>query len=465
MEILLGFIVLLGCLVVGVRKGGLGLAAVSGIGLIIFIFGMGLNPGKAPVDVMLTIMAVVTCSGFLQASKGLDVMLKYAEMFLRSNPKYVTILAPITTWFLSVLCGTGHVVYTMFPIIYDIAIKQNIRPERPMAAASVASQMGVCASPASVAVVSVVAILAATSHPFGVMQILAISIPATFCGVIATGLWSLHRGKDLEKDPEFLAKIADPEMKAFIYGESAPTQAAATLTAAAAAPNENQSLIGKDLPKSAYRAAAIFLMGIVVIAIFGSFPQLLPQFPNAKGVLKPLSMTPTIQLMMLAISTIIMLSCNVKASDVASGSVFKSGMVAIVSVYGVAWMADTYFSAYLPTMKATLSAVVLKYPWMYAIVLFLVSKLINSQAAAVTVIVPMALSVGVDPLVIVSFMAASYGYFILPTYPSDLACIGFDRSGTTRIGKYIINHSFIIPGLIGVSTGCAVGYILAHLVY
>lgn len=448
MLILLGFIVLMICLVVGVRQGGLGLAAVSGVGLIVFIFGFGLTPGKPPVDVMLTIMAVVTCSGFLQASKGLDVMLKYAEMFLRSNPKYVTILAPVTTWFLTVLCGTGHVVYAMFPVIYDIAIKQNIRPERPMAAASVASQMGVCASPASVAVVSAVAILAATSHPFGVMQILAISIPASMCGAIAAGLWSLNRGKDLEKDPEFLALIADPEKKAFIYGET-----------------EEEHLAKKTLPTSAYRAAAVFLLGIVAIAIFGSFPQLLPHFPNAKGVLKPLSMTPTIQLLMLAISTIIMLGCKVKASDVASGSVFKSGMVAIVSVYGVAWMADTYFSAYLPLMKKTLSEVVLAYPWMYAVVLFLVSKLINSQAAAVTVIVPMALSVGVDPMLIVAFMPACYGYFILPTYPSDLACIGFDRSGTTRIGKFIINHSFIMPGLVGVFTGCLVGYILVHLVY
>lgn len=472
MLILLGFIVLLSCLVVGVRQGGLGLAAVSGIGLIIFIFGMGLTPGTPPVDVMLTIMAVVTCSGFLQASKGLDVMLKYAEIFLRSNPKYITILAPITTWFLSVLCGTGHVVYAMFPIIYDIAIKQNIRPERPMAAASVASQMGVCASPASVAVVSAVAILSATSQPFGLMQILSISIPATLCGVIMAGLWSLRRGNDLDKDPEFLAKIADPEVKAFVYGEATiPSEVAATITADTKAfvngdaEGEGDNLASKKLPKTAYRAAAIFLFGILAIAIFGSFPQLLPHFPNAKGVLKPLSMTPTIQLLMLVIASLIMLSCKVKVSDVASGSVFKSGMVAIVSVYGVAWMADTYFSAYLPMMKKTLSEVVLAYPWMYAVVLFLVSKLINSQAAAVTVIVPMALSVGVDPVLIVAFMPACYGYFVLPTYPSDLACIGFDRSGTTKIGKYIINHSFIIPGLIGVSTGCLVGYILVHLVY
>ena len=448
MLMFLGFLILLSCLIIGVRRGGIGLATISGIGLVFFIFVMGLNPGKPPVDVMLTIMAVVTCSAFLQASKGLDVMLKYAEKFLRSNPKYITILAPLTTWFLAVLCGTGHVVYAMFPIIYDIAIKQNIRPERPMSVSSIASQMGVCASPASVAVVSVVAILGATDHPFGVMQILSISIPATFIGVLIAGLWSINRGKNLELDQEFQAKIADPEQREFVYGNL-----------------QEQSLLNLKLPKTAYQAALIFILGIGVIALFGSFPQLLPKVADAKGIFKPFSMTPTIQLMMLSIAAIIMLLCNVKTAEVASGSVFKSGMTAIVSVYGVAWMADTYFGAYLPILRDSLSNIVLDFPWMYAIVLFLVSKLINSQAAAITVIVPMALKVGVDPLVIVGFMPAAYGYFVLPTYPSDLACIGFDRSGTTHIGKFIINHSFLLPGLIGVGSACFAGYILVHLFY
>ncbi len=446
MDIILGFVVLLACLIVGVRHGGLGLAAVSGIGLVIFTFIFHLKPGTPPVDVMLTIMAVVTCSGFLQASNGLTVMLKYAEKFLRSNPKYVTVLAPITTWFLTVLCGTGHVVYTMFPIIYDIAIKEGVRPERPMAAASVASQMGICASPASVAVVSVVAMLATAGSHFSVVQILSVSIPATFAGVVATGLWSITRGKDLDKDAEFQARIADPEQKAYIYGDS-------------------ESLVGKELPKTAYWATAIFLVGIIIIALFGSFPALLPHFADAKGKLQPLSMTLTIQMSMLVIAAVIMLICKVKASDVSNGSVFKAGMVAVVSVYGVAWMAETYFGAYLPLLKKSLGQIVLDYPWSYAIVLFLVSKLVNSQAAALAIVVPMALSVGVDPLIILSFISACYGYFVLPTYPSDLACIGFDRSGTTGIGKFIINHSFIIPGLIGIMVGSCVGYLIVHTLY
>ncbi|MBQ3726747.1 MAG: anaerobic C4-dicarboxylate transporter [Selenomonadaceae bacterium] len=445
MEMLLGFLVLLACLLVGVRHGGIGLAVISGIGLVIFTFVFGYKPGTPPIDVMLTILAVVTCAGFLQTSGGLTVMLKYAEQFLRNNPKHVTILAPLTTWFLTVLCGTGHVVYTMFPIIYDIAIKQNIRPERPMAVASVASQMGICASPVSVAIVSIVGFMATAGHNYSVLQLLAVAMPATGLGVLFAALWSYKRGKDLDKDERFQEFIKDPENKAYVYGDS-------------------ESLMGKELPKSYYHAMYIFFLGIIVIAVLGNFSDLLPHFPNAKGDMKPISMTAVIQMVMLLVAAAILFACKVKAKDVGNSQVFKSGIVALVSVYGVAWMANTFFSAHMAFLRDFLGNAVATYPWAFAIIAFLTSKLVNSQAAAIAIVFPMALSVGMDPVIIMSFISACYGYFFLPTYPSDLACIGFDRSGTTRIGKYILNHSFMIPGLIGVISGCCVGFVMAHIV-
>ena len=446
MEMLLGFIVLLTCLVVGVRHGGIGLAVISGIGLVIFTFVFGYKPGKPPVDVMLIIMAVVTCAGFLQTSGGLTVMLKYAEKLLRGHPKYVTILAPMTTWFLTILCGTGHAVYTLFPIIYDVAIKQNIRPERPMAVASVASQMGICASPASVAVVSIVAFLAGAGSDFTLLQVLMVSVPATGLGVFFAALWSYRRGKELADDERFQAFIKDPENKAYVYGDT-------------------ESLLDKELPNEYYRAMYIFLAGIVVIAILGNVHSLLPHFPDAKGVMKPVSMVLVIQMVMLFVAAIILVTCKVKAKDVGNSQVFRSGVVALVSVYGVAWMADTFFAHHMAFLKEFLGNAVQNYPWAYAVLAFLTSKLVNSQGAAIAIVVPMALNVGMDPVLVLSFISACYGYFFLPTYPSDLACIGFDRSGTTRIGKYILNHSFMIPGLIGVGSGCCVGYVLAHLLY
>ena len=444
-DVFLGFIILLVCLVIGVRQGGLGLAAISGVGLLIFVFLFHYKPGKPPIGVMLTIMAVVTCAGFLQASGGLTVMLKYAEKLLRNNPKYITILAPITTWFLTVLCGTGHVVYTMFPIIYDIAIKQNIRPERPMAVAAVASQMGICASPASVAVVSLVGFFAAANFHVTIFQVLGVAIPATFTGVICAAIWSLKRGKELENDPEFQELISDPETKAYVYGNT-------------------ESLLNKELPASYYRGTFIFLIGIVLIAIFGSTPSLVPHF-MVGGKLKAVGMTDMIQMIMLFVSAVIMLGCNVKAKDVGNSNVFRAGMIALVSVYGVAWMADTLFASNMKLLKDVLGTTVKTYPWAYAVVMFLTSKLVNSQGAAIAIIVPMALAVGVEPVLIMSFISACYAYFFLPTYPSDLACIGFDRAGTTKIGKFVLNHSFMAPGMIGVVTGCCAGYVIAHIMF
>ena len=447
MEFLLALIVLLACLVIGVRHGGIGLAAVSGVGLIIFIFVFGYKPGTPPIAVMLTILAVVTCAGFLQTSGGLTVMLKYAEKFLRSNPKRITIYAPITTWFLTVLCGTGHVVYTMFPIIYDIAIKEGIRPERPMAVASVSSQMGLSASPVSVALVSFVSIFSAAGLPYTVLNLLAVSIPSTLCGVIFAALWSYRRGKDLEDDPEFQKLISNPEDKAYVYGSN------------------TESLIDKELPKSYYRSMYIFLIGIVVIAVLGNCPQLLPHYPNAKGVMKAISMTDVIQMIMLFLAAMMLFFCKMKAKDVGNSQVFRSGLVAVVSVYGVAWMSNTMFMAHMDLLKQFLGDTVQAYPWTYAVVIYLTSKLVNSQAAAVSIIVPVAVAIGIDPVVIISFIPSIYGYFFIPTYPSDLACISFDRSGTTHIGKYVLNHSFMIPGLIGVITGSCVGYVIAHILY
>ena len=442
------FLIILFCLVAGTRYGGYGLGLFGGIGVLIFAFVFHLAPGNPPVDVLLTILAVIGCASVLQSAGGLNVMMRFAEKFLRKHPEKITILAPLTTWTLTVMCGTGHVVYTMFPIIYDIAIKKGIRPERPMAVASIASQIGICASPVSVAVVSMVAILGKTDafgHPISLIEILSVGMPATLCGVIVAALWSLKRGKDLENDPEFQAKIKDPEQRDYIYGE-------------------NTTLLDKVFPKESYWATWIFFGAIAAVVLLGAFPELRPAV-GPIGKAKPLSMNLAIQMMMLTAGSLILVLCKVKPQEIPNGTVFKAGMVAIVSVFGVAWMADTFFEAHFTLLKNALAGIVAAQPWTYALVLFIVSKLVNSQAAAIAAIAPLGVSLGVDPKVMLAFMPACYGYFILPTYASDLACLGFDRSGTTRIGKFVINHSFIIPGLLGVGTGCAVGWIIVKMFF
>lgn len=440
MVLTLQLAIILACLFYGARKGGVALGLLGGIGVVLLTFTFGLTPGKPPVDVMLTIVAVVAASATLQASGGLNVLLQLAEKLLRRNPKYVSILAPFTTCGLTMLCGTGHVVYTMLPIIYDVAIKNGIRPERPMAAASIASQMGIIASPVSVAVVSLVAFLAkapAGAPIIDFVTLLSITIPSTLFGVLMIGIFSWFRGKDLDQDEDFQALIKNPEARKNVYGESV-------------------SLLGQKLSSQQWTAMWIFVGAIAVVALLGAVPALRPLVGG-----KPLSMVLVIQMFMLMAGALIIIFTRTNAAEIGKNEVFRAGMIAVVAVFGVAWMADTVFEANLPIIKASLSDLVKLYPWTFAIALLLVSKLVNSQAAAIAAMVPLGLSIGVPPGYVVAFAAACYGYYILPTYPSDLATIQFDRSGTTRIGKYVINHSFILPGLIGVFSSCVAGYLLA----
>ena len=292
MALALQILVILACLLLGVHYGGIGLGLISGVGLVILVFVFGLTPGEPPVDVMLTILAVIGCASVLQGAGGLNVMMQFAEKILRRHPKYITILAPITTWTLTLMCGTGHVVYTMFPIIGDIAIKNNIRPERPMAAASVASQMGITASPVSVATVSLVSILAAKAgvgESYSIPQILMISIPASLSGVLLAALWSMRRGKDLDDDPEFQRKIADPDQYALIYGS-------------------DETLLTQRFPKEAFRSTWIFFAGIAAVVVLGAFASLRPTFV-VDGKASTLSMNLAIQMAMLVAGVVTLEAC------------------------------------------------------------------------------------------------------------------------------------------------------------
>lgn len=437
--------VVLACLLLGSRYGGMGLGLCSGIGLFLLLFVFGLAPGEPPVRVMLTILAVIGCAATLQAAAGLHVMMQFAERLLRKHPDHITLLAPLATWTITFLCGSGHLVYTLFPIIADIALHKGIRPERPLAVAAIAGQMSICASPVSVALVSLVSILAAqqgVGQPYGMFDIMLVTLPASLLGTLVAALWSLRRGLDLEDDPQFQAKLADPVQRAALYGESA-------------------TLLNTRYPPSAYRSVALFFAGIAAVVLLGAVPALRPAVTVA-GVTTLLDMNLVIQMMMLIAGASMLLLCRVDPADITNGSLFRAGMTGIFSVFGVAWMTDTFFAAHSDALQAGLAQVVQSQPWLYAVVLFLTTKLINSQAAAIVAIAPMGLALGIDPALIIAFFPAANGYFLIPTYPTDLACIGFDRSGTTRLGNYLVDHSFMVPGLIAVTAGSAFGYLLAQ---
>ncbi len=442
-------LVVLGALWVGSRYGSLALGAISGIGLAILVFGFGLKPGTPPTDVIYIIIAAVTCAGMLQASGGMDCMIQIAERMLRKHPDRITFLAPLCTFFLTVLVGTGHVVYTLMPIICDIALKKGIRPERPCGVASIASQVGITCSPIAAAVVAFASISAKNGFEVTNLQIIMVTIPACLCGLMAAAAASYRRGKDLDKDPVFQARLKDPVQYAYIYGSNATT-------------------LDKKISPSAKRAVYVFLLALGIIVVFSLTQMfginLLPEFETDKGV-KPLAMNLVIQIIMITAAALMIIFCKAEPKKAVGGAVWQSGMVAVVAIYGIAWLADTYFSNYMTEMQAMLEGLVEAYPWTIALAFFAVSVLINSQGAVVVAMLPLAYSLGIDGVVLLGVLPSVYGYFFIPNYPSDIATVNFDRSGTTVIGKYLLNHSFMMPGLVCVITSTAAGYVLAQLFF
>ena len=437
--------VVLLALYVGSRYGSLALGAISGIGLAILVFGFGMKPGNPPTDVIYIIIAAVTCAGMLQASGGMDWMIQIAEKLLRNHPKWITFLAPLCTFFLTVFVGKGHVVYTLMPIICDIALKKGIRPERPCGVASIASQVGITCSPIAAAVVAFSAISAENGFEVNNIQIVLISIPACLCGLMAAAAASYNRGLDLDKDPQFQAKLKDPEQYNYIYGNSATT-------------------LDKRIAPEAKRAVYVFMLALGVIVmlsvlqIFGI--NILPSWDG-----KPLKMNLVIQIVMISAAALMIIFCRAQPKKAVAGPVWQSGMVAVVAIYGIAWMADTYFSNYMPEIQAMLEDIVKSHPWTIAIVFFLVSVLINSQGAVVVSMLPLAYSLGIEGPILLGVLPSVYGYFFIPNYPSDIATVNFDRSGTTIIGKYLLNHSFMMPGLICVFVSTIVAYALSMIFF
>lgn len=440
-------LIVLAALYVGSRYGSLALGAISGIGLAILVFGFGLKPGTPPTDVIYIIIAAVTCAGTLQASGGMDWMIQIAEKMLRKHPDHITFLAPLVTFFLTVLVGTGHVVYTIMPIICDIALKKNIRPERPCGVASVASQVGITCSPIAAAVVAFVTISNANGYMVAIPQVLMVTIPACVCGLMCAAAASFKRGKDLDNDPEFLKRKADPETYNFMYGNSATT-------------------LGKTITKEAKASVFIFLGALLIIVGF-AFCQMI-NVSDGRTLAEYLAipkMNIIIQIIMLTAAACNIMFCKAKPKKAVGGAVWQSGMVAVVAIYGIAWLADTYFGNYMDEMKVMLSGIVQSYPWAIAIVFFLVSVLINSQGAVVVAMLPLAYELGIAGPVLLGVLPSVYGYFFIPNYPSDIATVNFDRSGTTVIGKYLLNHSFMMPGLISVIVATVLGYLITNVFF
>lgn len=430
------FLIVLGCILIGARIGGIGLGVMGGIGLAILSFVFGMRPTSPPIDVMLMIMAVVAAAASMQAAGGLDYLIKIASNILRKNPRHITFIAPLVTYFFTMMAGTGHVAYSVLPVIAEVSRRSGIRPERPLGMAVIASQFAIVASPIAAAVVALVAFLEPQGITLG--NVLIVTIPSTFLGLACACIFVNKIGKELKDDPEYQRRLQDPEFRAEMEQE--------------------MKVEDIQITPQAKISVSLFLFGAIIVVFMGAIPSLRPHFDGS-----PMGMAHTIEIVMLSIAALIILICKPDGNTITQGSVFHAGMRAIVAIFGIAWLGDTFIAGHGDMVKEAVSGLVEVAPWTFAFALFGLSVMVNSQGATTAVLVPVAITLGLPPAIIIAVFVAVNGYFFIPNYGPIIASIDFDRTGTTRIGKYIFNHSFMLPGLLSMIFSIGFGLVLANI--
>jgi len=430
---LLQLLFVLVAIIIGARLGGIGLGVMGGVGLAILTFVFGLQPTTPPIDVMLMIAAVISAASCMQAAGGLDYMVKIAERLLRKNPSHVTILAPLVTYFFTFLAGTGHVAYSVLPVIAEVATETKIRPERPLGIAVIASQQGITASPISAATVALLGLLA--GFDITLFDILKICVPATLIGVLVGAFFSMKVGKELVDDPEYQRRLQNGMLS-----------------------DKHVELKDVQNKFKAQLSVGLFLTATFLIVLFGSIPSLRPSFNGVA-----LGMPSLIEILMLTAAALILILTKTDGIKATQGSIFPAGMQAVIAIFGIAWMGDTFINGNITQLTTSIEGIVTEMPWLFGLALFVMSILLYSQAATVRAIVPLGIALGMSPMMLIALFPAVNGYFFIPNYPTVVAAINFDRTGTTGIGKYILNHSFMMPGLVATVVALAAGLLLIQI--
>ncbi|MBR6842986.1 MAG: anaerobic C4-dicarboxylate transporter [Prevotella sp.] len=437
--------IVLALIFIGARVGGIGLGIYGMVGVFILVFIFGMHPGKVPIDVMLIIASVITATAALQAAGGLDYLVGLAAKFLRKHPTHITYYGPLTTWLFCLVAGTAHTSYSLLPIISEIAKNSKIRPERPMTVATIAASLGITGSPMSAATAAVISTDLLGGKGIELKDILLVCIPASLIAILVAAFVQNRVGKELEDDPIYQRRVRD--------GLINPEAEAKAMQQMEQSPN----------PRAKWSVLA-FLLGVVLVVIFGSVPSLRPSF-EADGVVTKLSMPETIEILMMSIAALILIVGKASVKKAVSGNIFSAGMNAMISIFGIAWMGDTFFNGNIEFFKSHIADIVTQYPFLFSVALFIMSIMLFSQAATVRTLFPLGIGLGISPLALVAMFPAVNGYFFIPNYPTEVAAINFDTTGTTRIGKYVLNHSFQLSGFITTFVSIGIGYLIITFLY
>lgn len=438
--ILLQFAIVLALIFKGARVGGIGLGIYGMVGVFILVFVFGMKPGNLPIDVMLIIVSVITAAAALQAAGGLDYLVGLAAKFLRKHPTHITYFGPLTTWLFCLVAGTAHTCYSLLPIISEIATNSKIRPERPLSVATIAASLGITGSPVSAATAAIISTDLLGGAGVELKDVMMICIPASLIAILVAAFVQNHIGKELVDDEVYKERVAkgiiDPEHDSKLIDE----------------------MIKNPNPRAKYAVVA-FLLGVLMVVVFGSVPSLRPSF-MVDGMLHRVTMPETIEIVMMSVAALILVVGKANVHEAVKGNVFGAGMNAMVAIFGIAWMGDTFFNGNLAFFKEHIANVVTQYPFLFAIALFFMSIMLFSQAATVRTLYPLGIGLGIAPLALVAMFPAVNGYFFLPNYPTTVAAINFDRTGSTHIGRFVVNHSFQLAGFITTFVSIGVGYLI-----
>ena len=437
--------IVLALIFIGARVGGIGLGIYGMVGVFILVFIFGMHPGKVPIDVMLIIASVITATAALQAAGGLDYLVGLAAKFLRKHPTHITYYGPLTTWLFCLVAGTAHTSYSLLPIISEIAKNSKIRPERPMTVATIAASLGITGSPMSAATAAVISTDLLGGQGIELKDILLVCIPASFIAILVASFVQNRVGKELEDDPEYQRRVREG-----LINPEAESKAMAEMEQS---PN----------PRAKWSVLA-FLLGVILVITFGSAPSLRPSF-EVDGVVTKLTMPETIEILMMSMAAVILLVGKANVKKAVSGNIFAAGMNAMIAIFGIAWRGDTFFNGNLEFFRSHIAEIVTEYPFLFSVALFIMSIMLFSQAATVRTLFPLGIGLGIAPLALVAMFPAVNGYFFFPNYPTEVAAINFDTTGTTRIGKYVLNHSFQLSGFITTFVSIGIGYLIITFFY
>lgn len=426
----------------GVRTGGVGLGLWGAVCVFVLLFAFQATPGDIPSDAILVILAVITAASAMQAAGGIEYLVTVAEKIIRSRPSMVIFLAPVTTFLFCVGAGTGNIAFPLLPVIYEVAYERGIRPERVLGPSVAASGIALAASPVSAAMAAFVGLTASQGDALSLGQILAITLPAGLIGVIAAAAVFAKWGKDLDADEEYQRRLA----AGLIKPPGSTTE---------------EKVVLKPRAKA---AALVFLAGVLFVVVLGAFDGLLPPYGAVDPDNPKLSLTSLLIVLMLMVALVVMYVGQIKPTEILEAPLTRSGITAIIALLGIAWLANTFIANNEDTVLGALKDVSQSYPWFLAIGMFLVAGMTTSQSASVNTMIPLGMSLGLGTASLAAYLPAMGGVFLLPANGTQLAAVEIDQTGSTKIGQYVLNHSFVIPTIVmcavGVGVGLGIGLVL-----